>query len=137
MLNNLDCVPLLRDWLRLRRQLVGAGDASLFCTLAATRTATSYIRHLMPRLARRGGIDRRVHAHALRHTHAADLAIAGVPELAIQRQLGHASLSTTSEYLKRVGVHLDMQRMVRGEPPATGRLPTPAPIRQSTPAAYW
>lgn len=52
----------------------------------------------MPRLARRCGLMWRIHAHALRHTHAADLAIAGVPLLAIQQQLGHASLSTTSDY---------------------------------------
>jgi len=32
---------------------------------------------LMPRLARRAGIEKRVHAHGLRHTHAAELALEG------------------------------------------------------------
>ena len=112
--NDLDCVPLLEDWLRLRAELDGVGQgAPLFCTLVGTHVETSYIRHLMPRLARRCGLARRIHAHALRHTHAADLAIAGVPVLAIQQQLGHASLSTTSDYLRRVGVPLRMVGAVR------------------------
>ena len=115
--NDLDCVALLEDWLRLRAELDGVGQgAPLFCTLVGTHVETSYIRHLMPRLARRCGLTRRIHAHALRHTHAADLAIAGVPVLAIQQQLGHASLSTTSDYLRRVGVPLRMVGAVRRDP---------------------
>lgn len=124
VLNNLDCVPLLCDWMRRREQLAAVDGGSLFCTLGGTRTATSYIRHLMPRLAARAGLSRRVHAHALRHTHAADLAIAGVPVLAIQQQLGHASLSTTHEYLKRVGVRLDIARSIRGVAPGRDTAPT-------------
>ncbi|PCH53996.1 MAG: hypothetical protein COC22_01210 [Flavobacteriaceae bacterium] len=136
VLNNLDCVSLLEDWLRVRGQLDGAGKgASLFCTLSGTRVETSYVRHLMPRLAGRVGIDRRVHAHALRHTHAADLAIAGVPVLAIQRQLGHASLSTTSEYLKRVGVRLDMLQAVRGS--AELNTPVATAPRETAPSVFW
>ena len=109
VVNDTDCLPLLQDWLERRRSLDGIdGQAPLFCTLQSGHVDTSYIRHLMPRLARRAGITQRAHAHALRHTHAADLAIAGVPVPAIQRQLGHASLATTSDYLKRVGVRLDM-----------------------------
>ncbi len=114
VLSNLDAVPLLQRWLAVRELLdaVPVG-ATLFCTLRGTPTVPSYMRHLLPRLARRAGLPRRVHAHALRHTHAAELALAGVPVLAIQRQLGHASLVTTSEYLKRVSVPLDMLEAVR------------------------
>jgi site-specific recombinase XerD len=36
-----------------------------------------YVRQLLPRLARRAGIEKRVHAHGLRHTHALDLVTAG------------------------------------------------------------
>jgi integrase len=45
----------------------------------------------MPRLARRAGIEKRVHAHGLRHTHAAELALEGKPMNLIQAQLGHSS----------------------------------------------
>lgn len=37
-----------------------------------------------------------VHAHGLRHTHAAELAHEGKPMNLIQAQLGHASLAVTS-----------------------------------------
>ncbi|MGH1348799.1 MAG: tyrosine-type recombinase/integrase [Nannocystales bacterium] len=55
-----------------------------------------------------------VHPRGLRHTHAADLALAGVPVLAIQKRLGHTSLVTTSHYLRRVGVKLDVAKSIRG-----------------------
>ena len=60
------------------------------------------MRALMPRLARRAGIEKRVHAHGLRHTHAAELALEGQPMNLIQAQLGHSSLATTSRYLAHI-----------------------------------
>ena len=117
VLSNLDAVPLLRTWLNVRGQLDAVGQgAALFCTLKGTSTQTSYMRHLLPRLAQRAGLERRVHPHALRHTHAADLALADVPVLAIQAQLGHASLVTTAAYLRRVGVRLDVVAAIRSTP---------------------
>jgi integrase/recombinase XerD len=56
----------------------------------------------MPRLARRAGIEKRVHPHGLRHTHAAELALEGQPMNLIQAQLGHSSLATTSRYLAHI-----------------------------------
>ena len=101
-------------WLEEREKLYAVGEgAPLFCTLKGTPTDPSYARHLLPRLAKRAGLERRVHPHGLRHTHAADLALAGVPVLAIQQQLGHTSLVTTANYLRRVGVRLDTARMIR------------------------
>ena len=45
--------------------------------------ASAYVRGLMPRLARRAGIEKRVHPRGLRHTHAAELAFEGLPMNAI------------------------------------------------------
>src|SRR5882724_10704911 len=45
------------------------------------------------------GIHKRVHAHGLRHTHAAQLQEEGVDIGIISKQLGHASISTTARYL--------------------------------------
>ncbi len=117
VLSDLDALPLVERWLAERGKLgtVGQG-APLLCTLKGTPTDPSYARHLLPRLAKRAGLERRVHPHGLRHTHAADLALAGVPVLAIQQQLGHHSLTTTASYLRKVGVQLDVVRMIR--PPA-------------------
>ncbi len=74
----------------------------MFCTLQGKTLQTRYVRTLLPRLARKAGIAKRVHAHGLRHTHAAELAAEGVPPNQIQRQLGHASLATTSRYLDHI-----------------------------------
>jgi integrase len=54
------------------------------------------------RLAARAGIDKRVHAHGLRHTHAAQLRAEGVDIAIISRQLGHASITTTARYLDHI-----------------------------------
>lgn len=93
VLSDLDALPLVERWLEERGKLQPVGQgAPLLCTLKGTPTDPSYARHLLPRLASRAGLERRVHPHGLRHTHAADLALAGVPVLAIQHQLGHTSL---------------------------------------------
>lgn len=48
-----------------------------------------------------GSIERRrAHPHALRHGHAVHAVLAGVPLNIIQRQLGHASITTTAIYLR-------------------------------------
>ncbi len=60
------------------------------------------MRALLPRLARKAGIEKRVHAHDLRHTHAFELACEGHPLHVIQAQLGHTSLATTDRYVQGV-----------------------------------
>ena len=115
VLSDPDALPLVERWIEERRKLHAVGQgAPLFCTLKGTPTDPSYARHLLPRLAKRAGLERRVHPHGLRHTHAADLALAGVPVLAIQQQLGHSSLTTTETYLRKVGLRLDLARLIRG-----------------------
>src|SRR5216110_38499 len=78
------------------------GRAPLICTLHGKPVASAYVRALMPRLAQRAGIEKRVHAHGLRHTHAAELALEGKAMNLIQAQLGHSSLATTSRYLAHI-----------------------------------
>jgi integrase len=63
---------------------------------------SSYVRGLIRRLGVRAGIEKRVHAHGLRHTHAYELMMEGVPIPIIQRQLGHTSLATTDVYLSHI-----------------------------------
>jgi site-specific recombinase XerD len=69
---------LLQRWLDRRRTLRVGAWAPVFCTLRGGRVDTSYVRRLLPRLARKGGVDRRVHA------------------------LGHSSLAVTDRYLRDV-----------------------------------
>jgi len=93
---------LLARWLDRRRQLSPGARAPIFCTLAGGRLDTSYVRRLLPRLARKAGIDRRVHAHGLRHTYAAELAREGTAINVIRDALGHTSLAVTDRYLRDV-----------------------------------
>ena len=93
---------LLERWLDRRAALRLARRRRVFCTLQGAPLDSSYVRRLLPRLARRAGIEKRVHAHGLRHAHAAELAQEGVPVNVIQQQLGHGSLATTDRYLRHI-----------------------------------
>ena len=61
-------VEVLEEWLAERKRVRVPGGSTLFCTLQGGRLDTSYVRRMLPRLAKRAGIERRVHAHMLRHT---------------------------------------------------------------------
>lgn len=70
---------LLERWMDKRRQLALPVRGPVFCTLEGQPMDASYVRRLLPRLAARAGIDKRVHPHGLRHTHGFELAAEGVP----------------------------------------------------------
>jgi len=89
-------------WLAKRVELGIPRAAPLFCTLAGGRMSDRYVRAMVKRVAARAGLDKRVHPHGLRHTHASELAREGVPVNVIQSQLGHSNLSTTSTYLNHI-----------------------------------
>lgn len=94
---------LIDRWLVARLKLGVPRTAPLFCTLQGGMIDTSYLRHLFKRLARRAGVERRLHPHACRHRFAVDLIQDGADLLVVQRALGHASAATTSTYLSRIG----------------------------------
>lgn len=94
---------LVGEWLRVRSIRVRARTAPLFCPLDGGVIDQSYVRHLLPRLARRAGIDKRVHPHALRHAYAVALEREGAPLSTIRDLLGHSSAATTDRYLRRLG----------------------------------
>ena len=62
----------------------------------------AWVRGLLRRLARKSGVEKRVHAHGFRHTHATELVREGQSLAVIQAQLGHKSPITTSRYLHRL-----------------------------------
>jgi len=98
-------MALIDRWLDTRRKWKLGGRHRLFCTLRGTPLLPSYVRALLPRLAARAGIHKRVHPHGLRHAHAAELAHEGLPVNVIQQQLGHANLAVTSRYLDHIAPH--------------------------------
>ena len=93
---------VIEKWLEVRRQRRLTGRSPVFCTLEGNPMQGPYVRALLRRLAIKAGIEKRVHAHGLRHTHAAELAREGYPMNLIQAQLGHKSLATTSRYLDHI-----------------------------------
>jgi site-specific recombinase XerD len=95
-------LSMVDDWLDARRTLSLPQAAPLFCTLTGRPLHPAYVRQLLPRLAVKAGIRKRVHAQGLRHSHAAELAAEGLPAELIQAQLGHESLASTDRYLRRI-----------------------------------
>jgi len=93
----------LQPWLEQRAKLpVGP----LFCVVVGpTRGhawSASAARHELHRTAIDAGVRRRIAPHQLRHAHAVELLHEGIPLPLIQRQLGHAHLSTTGTYLQGI-----------------------------------
>jgi site-specific recombinase XerD len=109
---------LLTRWLDVRRRRGVNGQAPVFCTLGGAEIDQSYVRHLLPRLALRAGVDKRVHAHALRHAYAVELEREGATVSTIRDLLGHSSAAVTDRYLRRLGagaaVEFARQRAWRG-----------------------
>lgn len=106
---------LIERWLDKRRALGLSARRPIFCTLRGEPIDSSYVRRLLPRLAARAGIEKRVHPHGLRHAHAAELAAEGVPVNVIQQQLGHGSLATTDRYLRHIAPRERVEAMQRRE----------------------
>jgi integrase/recombinase XerD len=101
-----DALRDIEAWLQVRRTLGVGPRALLFCGIKGAARGkplpTSYVRALLPRLAKRAKIKNRVSFHMLRHTVASQLANRGVPLHRISQQLGHRRLTTTAAYIEKV-----------------------------------
>lgn len=94
---------MVGQWLSVRATLgIEPFRGPLFCLRDGSPIASSYIRVLLPRLARKARIQKRVHAHGLRHTHAAELRAEGIEIGLISKQLGHSNIATTAVYLDHI-----------------------------------
>jgi integrase len=80
-------------WMNRRREF-GFRNGPLFCTMDGRPVSDRYVRDMLKRQAAKAGLEKRVHPHGLRHTHAAELVREGVPVNVIRDQLGHASLAS-------------------------------------------
>jgi len=95
-------IAMLQRWMEVRAMLGLNGVHPIFCTTSGVPLTDAYIRVMLPRLGRKAGIAKRVHAHGFRHTHAAELRAEGVDIGVISKQLGHSSISTTAKYLDHI-----------------------------------
>jgi len=93
---------ILDHWMDARKKLGINGSAPVFCTLRGKPIHQSQIREFFARLGRKAGIERRIHAHGLRHTFAAELAKENTPINVISQALGHSSSATTARYIDHI-----------------------------------
>jgi integrase len=96
-------IDALEEWLAHRAKVALLLGAPVFCTRRGGQIDPSYIRRMLPRLARAAGVGKRFHAHGLRHVFATELQAEGAPLSMIRDLLGHSSLATTDTYLRRLG----------------------------------
>jgi integrase len=94
---------LVAAWLAHRSERGIGDDRPLFCTLAGGPIKAAYVRELLPRLARRAGVRKRVHPLALRYAGAAELAEEGMPAAMIDRHPGVTPAGGTRRYRRPVG----------------------------------
>lgn len=106
---------VLREWLARREVLSPSPLAPLFCSASGKPLTAACVRRLLPALARQAGLQKRVHAHGLRHTHAAQLREEGVDIGLISKQLGHQDISTTARYLDHIAPRAVVEAMGRRE----------------------
>jgi site-specific recombinase XerD len=96
-------LAVLQVWLDKRRELgLAKRGTPVFCTLQGRPVSYSATDAMLKRRAAKAGIEKRAHLHGLRHSYAADQLRRGTDVVTIQKQLGHAHLSTTQIYLDHI-----------------------------------
>lgn len=95
-------LSVIDQWLEIRKGM-GIGPLSpVFCTKKGGPIATAYVRAMLPRMAVKAGVSRRIHAHGLRHAYAAFMHGKSVGVGYISGQLGHTRIATTEIYLGNI-----------------------------------
>ncbi|TQV70766.1 tyrosine recombinase XerC [Exilibacterium tricleocarpae] len=98
----------LRDWLRARAELAGAGEPALFVSRRGGRLQPRSVQQRLQQISQRQAMEQPVHPHMLRHSFASHMLESSGDLRAVQELLGHANISTTQVY-----THLDFQHLAR------------------------
>jgi len=96
----------LRQWLKLRPDLIKLETDALFISKLGSRLSHRSIQQRLKHWAVRQGLDQNIHPHRLRHAFASHLLESSGDIRAVQELLGHANISTTQVY-----THLDFQHL--------------------------
>jgi integrase len=98
-------MAVLEVWLNARAKLGVDGRWPIFCKVDRRYRQdrrpirAAYVRDVLKRAREKAGIEKRVHPHGMRHTHAFELMMERTPMGVIQKQLGHSNLATTAGYV--------------------------------------
>lgn len=106
---DVDAAAYVAAWIEVWKKHY-PGAKALFCTVKKSsagppgqKMTTSGVRKFFARMRAKLKIDKRLHAHGLRHTFALDLDNEGHPLRVVQGSLGHSNAATTSTYLQSLG----------------------------------
>ncbi len=90
----------LREYLERGRPLLVGGreERALFVSRRGERLSVRAIQEIVRKHARKGGLEKRVWTHLIRHTFATHMLRRGADLRAVQELLGHSSLATTQIY---------------------------------------
>ena len=111
----------LERWLDARKELGIPKTAPLFCRLswgarpAGTPLSPRYIRWLMSDLGGKAQLGKRIHAHGLRHSRAAEMADEGIPVHMISIALGHSNVGTTDRYIQHLNPRQVLDAMLASQ----------------------
>lgn len=92
----MECAQVLNEWIKARPDVE---VQSLFITQYGKRLSKERLVRVIQESAKRGGIQKRVYPHLLRHTCASMMLRSGIPITEVALQLGHRSLNSTMVYL--------------------------------------
>jgi len=127
------CAVLAR-WMERRRELGLRSGHPIFAVYSRGHGGrfgkpiySSYVRDMLKRVARKAGVDRRVHPHGFRHTMAFEMAGESVPLDVIRMQLGHSSIRVTARYVEHLNPVQVIEAMRERRWDAGRRAPTGAP----------
>jgi len=99
-------VDSLRQWLRAREAIAGAGARALFLSTAGRRLGARSVQLRLAKLAAALGLGVHVHPHVLRHSMASHVLQSSGDLRAVQELLGHASIASTQIYTRLDWQHL-------------------------------
>lgn len=109
-----ELLPFLQHWMEKRKALGFNGKEPIFCTFSNGTNGMSkkvqsgeaisadYVRGFLARLQKKMNLEKRLHSHSFRHSHANHLIESGEQLNIISGQLGHSSCSTTDKYIKKI-----------------------------------
>lgn len=92
-------LSLLKQFLQIRQQrFPHAADGEVFLNRRGRRLSRVQFWRDLQALAKRAGLEGKVHPHVLRHTFATHMLQGGADLRSVQEMLGHSSLATTQIY---------------------------------------